>query len=335
MKILITGGCGFIGTNLLPLLKQTGHEVCIFDNLSASVYSEELHGIADYFIEGDIINVDELQIAFNSFKPDFVFHFAGLVSIYDCHKDPAKATLNNIYGTVNVLDAALSVNCDRVVFSESSAVYENCELHHKGFHETQSNPTTFYATTKASCALIADSYARTKGLKYTALRYFNVAGPIQDYKRTVPPLFAGFALRILGDNLPIIFGDGNRRRDFVHVDDVNEFHLQCLTDERTINETFNLGTGVSTSLYEIGDIIFNHLNAPEHLRDYDVRAEINGEAFNIYANTTKAFKLGWVAKKDIKTQIFDTITYLKSEINKGNIDPKMFMKNLNTNSVKI
>ena len=226
-KILITGGTGFVGTNLLPLLNAEGHEVVLVDNLSQSVYVPEFHESAKFYL-ADITDSVMLDKIFAAEKPDVVFHFGGLVSIYDCHNEPVFAAEQNIIGSINVFNAALNNGCDRVIFSETSAVYENVELPADGYKEGSSDPTTFYAASKAAVALIADSYARTRGLKYTALRYFNIAGPIQDYKRTVPPLFAGFALRLLGGNQPIIFGDGTRRRDFIHVDDVNKFHLSSV-----------------------------------------------------------------------------------------------------------
>ena len=166
---------------------------------------------------------------------------------------------------------------------------------------------------------------------------FNIAGPIQDYKRTVPPLFAGVALRLLGGNNPIIFGDGTRRRDFIHVDDVNRFHLQCLTDERTIGETFNLGMNQSHSLYEISRIIWDYLEDETSLTslEYDQLPEINGEAHTIFANINKARELGWVPEKTIQDAIYDTIDYLKNEIDVGNVNPEGFMADIDTDSVKI
>jgi len=333
MKILITGGTGFVGTNLLPMLNANGHEVVLVDNLAQSVYVDEFHSSAKFY-ESDIRDVYDTTNIMRIEKPDAVFHFGGLVSIYDCHKNPVQAAENNIIGSINVFNAALACGCERVIFSETSAVYENVELPETGYEETQSDPTTFYAATKASVALIADSYARTRGLKYTALRYFNIAGPIQDYKRTVPPLFAGVALRLLGGNNPIIFGDGTRRRDFIHVDDVNNFHLQCLTDDRTIGQTYNLGLGTSYSLFEIAEIIHDYLEIDRPL-EYDMLPEINGEAHTIYSNIDKAKVLGWVPQKTINDAIYDTIDYLKLEIEKGNVDPNEFMKNIDTNSVKI
>ena len=338
MNILITGGCGFVGTNLIPSLLDAGHSVVVFDNLAHGAYIAEVHDRVQ-FIKCDIRDRDAMHLHIGNIKPDITFHFAGLVSIYDCHRNPSQAVDNNIVGSVNVFDALLAAGCSRIVFSETSAVYENCELMQDGYYEGQSDPTTVYATTKAAVALLAESYARTKGLRYTALRYFNIAGPIQDYKRTVPPLFAGFAIRMMGGNAPIIFGDGQRRRDFIHVDDVNAFHIKCLIDDRTIGQTYNLGRGESCSLYEIGEEVAAVLkargyNLPDTV-NYSYMPEINGEAFEIFADIRKAQSIGWVPVKSISTALDDTIAYLEKEIVKGSIDPSSYMVELDINDVKI
>lgn len=337
-KVLITGGTGFVGTNLIPMLTKNSYEVVLIDNLSQSVYDKKIHGKAKFHL-ADIRDANVMNKIFMYEKPDVVFHFAGLVSIYDCHNDTVSAAENNIIGTINVFNAALNCGCDRVIFSETSAVYENVELPEYGYTEDASDPTTFYASTKAAIAMIANSYARTRGLKYTALRYFNIAGPVQDYKRTVPPLFAGVALRLFGGHNPIIFGDGNRCRDFIHVDDVNDFHLLCLNDERTIGQTYNLGSGCTYSLFRISEFIFEYLRANNKLElsrlEYDFYPEINGEAHAIFANIDKAKALGWKPRKTIYDAIIDTIYYLEKEIESGNVDPTKFMVDLNTDSVKI
>lgn len=338
MKILITGGCGFVGTNLIPSLLDSGHDVVVFDNLAHGAYIPEVHDRVRFF-KCDIRDREAMHLHIGNLKPDITFHFAGLVSIYDCHRNPAAAVDNNIIGSVNVFDALLAAGCPRVVFSETSAVYENCQMLQDGFFEGQSDPTTVYATTKAAVALLAESYSRTKGLRYTALRYFNIAGPIQDYKRTVPPLFAGFAIRMIGRNNPIIFGNGTRRRDFIHVDDVNDFHIQCLTDDRTIGQTYNLGRGESWSLFEIGDAVAAVLKARGYdipdVVEYTFMPEINGEAFEIFADINKVLSLGWSPKKSISTALDDTVAYLEKEIAKGSIDPATYMVGLNTDNVKI
>ena len=338
MKILITGGAGFVGTNLIPMLLSQGHSVTVIDNLAHGSYISEVHDRIT-FIKSDITSRDLLFSQVNNIQPDATFHFAGLVSIYDCHKNPYDAIQNNIVGSVNLFDACLAAGCPRVIFSETSAVYENCELLHSGYFEGQSDPTTVYASTKAAVAILAESYARTKGLQYTALRYFNIAGPIQDYKRTVPPLFAGFALRLIGGSNPIIFGDGHRRRDFIHVDDINDFHVKCLTNQKTIGQTYNLGCGRSYSLYEIGDLIHSVLTernyAVKSKIEYDMLPEINGEAFDIYADISKAKSLDWEPKRSLRQAIEDTIIYLEKEIQLGNISPDTYMSKLDTSEIKI
>jgi UDP-glucose 4-epimerase len=332
MKILITGGAGFIGTNLIPKLLDDGHECIVIDNMSHGTYVPQIHDRV-VFYQVDCRDADSINTIVESHKPDATFMFHGLVSIYDCHQQPQFAIENNLIGSANLFDALVKHNCPRVIFAETSAVYENNELPIDGYSEETSDPTTMYAVTKAALVLMARSYARTRGLKFTALRYFNVAGAMQDFRRTVPPLFAGFALRMMGGNDPIIFGNGHRRRDFIHVDDINDFHLQCLTDDRTINQTFNLGRGESHSLYEIGDMVARILGIKEF--KYSLMPEINGEAFEIRANISKAKALGWIPKKSIYTALEDTIIYLREEIAKGNIDPKTFMNSVKIESVKI
>jgi UDP-glucose 4-epimerase len=332
-RILITGGAGFIGTNLINDLINKDYDtncIAFVDNYFNGTFLDGVHNkVREY--ECDIRNRDALEKVFEDYKPDVVYHFAGLVSIYDCNKDPYSAFDNNLMGSVNVFDLCAKYK-SRVIFSETSAVYENCtEL---PYDESQSDPTTVYSTSKACVALLAESFARTKGLQYTALRYFNVAGPLQDYERTVPPLFAGVSIRIMGGNQPIVFGDGNRRRDFIHVDDVNNFHLLCLDNENTINQTFNLGTGKSTSIFEIIDIAKEILN-PDFEVTFDQFPEINGEAFEIVADVTKAKSMGWEPKKSIREAIEDTIEFLKTEIEKGNVDPNTFMTDLKPEDVKI
>lgn len=334
-KILITGGAGFIGTNLINDLLNRGHNpknIAVIDNLSHGTFLSSVHGKLDHFYKEDIRN-QFVEKIISKFKPEYIFHFAGLVSIYDCNDDPYEAVDNNILGSINILNAAVDNNVKRVIFSETSAVYENCTMNNNGYNENQSDPTTIYSTTKAALALLAESYARTKGLKYTALRYFNVAGPLQDYQRTVPPVFAGFILRIMGGHNPIIFGDPMKSRDYIDVDDVNEFHLLCMKDNRTENRTFNLGTGKNTNLLELKKIIGECMNVGDP--KYDSYNAIAGEAVNIKADISSAVSLGWEPKNDIKDTINKTIEYLKNEVKLGNIDPKSFMENLEIEKVKI
>ena len=334
-KILVTGGAGFVGTNFINDLLNRGHNtkcIAVIDNMEHGTYIPKVHDQIENFHKVDIRN-QYVENIIQEFSPDYVYHFAGLVSIYDCHEDPYEAVDNNILGSINVMNGCVKADVKRIIFSENSAVYENCEMPKEGFNEKQSDPTTIYSTTKACLALLAESYQRTKGLNYTALRYFNVAGPLQDYNRTIPPVFAGFILRIKGNHNPIVFGDYMKARDYIDVSDVNAFHILCMENEDTANQTFNLGTGKMTNLMDLKNMIGDIMGVDEPVFDhYD---PIAGEALNIRGDISKAKSVGWEPKKDIRDTIKETIVYLEEEIRQGTIDPLTFMENLEIEKVKI
>jgi len=333
-RILITGGAGFVGTNFINDLLNRGHNpkcIAVIDNMEHGTYIPKVHDQIENFHRVDIRN-QYVENIIEEFKPDYVYHFAGLVSIYDCHEDPYEAVDNNILGSINVMNGCLKADVKRIIFSETSAVYENCEMPKEGFNETQSDPTTIYSTTKACLALLAESYQRTKGLNYTALRYFNVAGPLQDYNRTIPPVFAGFILRIKGGHNPIVFGDYMKARDYIDVSDVNAFHILCMQNEDTANQTFNLGTGKMTNLMDLKNMIADIMEVKVDFDHYD---PIAGEALNIRGDISKAKSMGWEPKKDITDTIKETIVYLENEIEEGTIDPLTFMEDLEIEKVKI
>jgi UDP-glucose 4-epimerase len=231
------------------------------------------------------------------------------------------------------MNGCVKAGVKRIIFSETSAVYENCEMGKNGFNETQSDPTSVYSTTKACIALLVESYRRTKGLNYTALRYFNIAGPLQDYARTVPPVFAGFILRIMGGNNPILFGDSAKARDYINVADVNAFHILCMENEDTANQTFNLGTGEMTNLLDLKNMIGDIMGVGEI--PFDLYDPIAGEAVYSYGDISKAKTMGWEPTKSITDTINETIKYLEQEVKEGIIDPSTFMEDLEIEKVKI
>ena len=331
MKILITGSCGFIGSNFIHhLLKDNRIDKIIgIDNLS---HGNFLNGIHDHIkVKQYMYDVrDEKSITPLFENVDYVFNMAGLVSIYDCDKDPHEAIDNNIMGTVNVLNACVKYGIKKIIAPETSAVYEDCG--EGPYDETQLNPVTIYSTSKAMGGMLVKSFHKTRKLDYTLLRFFNVYGELQDWKRTVPPASAGFAIRLMQRKKPIIFGNAERRRDFIHVDDVIDFLNMCLYDSRTDNETFNIGTGKSTSLIEMMKTIADILNVPYN--GYINMPEINGEAFNIFANITKAKQLGWEPRITFIKGHESLIKYLK-KLYDEKIFPEDFMDNINISEITL
>ena len=162
----------------------------------------------------------------------------------------------------------------------------------------------------------AKAYDRFFGVKSTALRYFNVYGPCQDYRRSVPPLFSALIINLLKGKQPTIYGNGTKRRDFVYVDDINEFHILCMEDDRTTGEVFNLGSGVNYSVNEIFDTVAK-LIVTEIKPNY--QPDLPGEAFQNLADISKAKKLGWNPKTALDKGMQNSVNYIRKEIETGKI----------------
>jgi len=309
-KVLITGVAGFIGSNLAErLIKDGNYEVIGIDNLSFGVYEQIPEGVKFYQadIRDKIINIFFKDV-------DYVFHFAAKNCISDCQKDPLETIDINVNGTTQVFESSKQNNIKKVIYAESSAMYEGSNIYPTP--EYNIKPQSFYALSKMASMLVAEGYSRFSNLKFTALRYFCVYGPKQDYRRSIPPLFSSFIIKLLKQESPIIYGTGKKRRDFIHVDDINDFHIQCMTDDRTTNKVFNLGSGINYSVNEIYSTISKLLNSdiiPEH------RNNLPGEAFQNLADITEANKLGWYPKINLEEGLKTSTDFIKKELEKGNI----------------
>lgn len=309
-RVLITGVAGFVGSNLADrLLNEGGYEVTGIDNLAYGVI-EQVPGGVD-FHKADIRD-SSINSLFNNI--DYVFHFAAKNCINDCQIDPVETASINVTGTVNILEAAKNNGVKKVIYAESSAIYEGSKK--LPTPETENKPESFYAISKLSTMYFADAYSKFYNLNSTALRYFCVYGPRQDYRRTIPPVFSSFIIKILKGIRPTIFGTGDKRRDFIHIDDINDFHIQCMKDQRTDGEVYNLGSGKNYSINEIYDTIASLLNyneKPEYLTD------LPGEAFANLADISKANNIGWYPRVDLEAGLKSSIDFIKNEMEKGKI----------------
>lgn len=309
MNILITGVAGFIGANLAERLLRDGHRVVGIDNLAYGLKSNIPEGVDFHQLD---IRGKEMYSLFAD--RDAIFHFAAKNCIADCQQDPVETADINVRGTVNVFEAAKQAQVKKIIYAESSALYEGC----CEFPTTESSeiPQSFYSMSKMATKYFADAYHRYFGLTFTALRYFCVYGPVQDYRRTIPPVMSAFIIKLLGGKAPVIYGTGEKRRDFVYVDDVNDFHVQCLTDERTDNQVFNLGSGINYSVNDIYAMLTETLGI--HIPPVR-KPDLPGEAETTLADITLARSLGWTPKTDLQEGLKQAIAYIKSEIKKGNI----------------
>lgn len=309
MRVLITGVAGFIGSNLADRLLQEGHEVVGLDNLTYGLKENIPEDVNFYQID---IRDRSIYSIFEGV--DAVFHLAAKNCIADCQDDPVETADINVHGTVNVLEAARKSRIKKIIYAESSAIYEGSRIFPTP--ESEVKPESFYATSKLSSMYFAEAYRRFYKLKFTALRYFCVYGPVQDYRRTIPPVMSAFIIKLLRDDHPIIYGTGEKRRDFVYVDDINDFHLLCLNDERTDNRVFNLGSGVNYSVNEIYKLVSELLGIH---KPPIYKQDLSGEAEETLADIQEAGSLGWRPKTAIRTGIMRSIDYIKSEMAKGHI----------------
>jgi nucleoside-diphosphate-sugar epimerase len=308
-KVLITGIAGFIGSNLAERLLKENYEVIGIDNLAYGVKEHIPDGVVFYQCD---IRGKEIYELFKGI--DYIFHFAAKNCISDCQLDPVETADINVHGTVNVFEAAKQANVKKIIYAESSALYEGSKL--LPTPESDVHPESFYSISKASTMYFADAYARYFNLASTALRYFCVYGPRQDYRRTIPPVFSAFIIQLLKGEQPTIYGSGEKRRDFIYIDDINDFHVQCMRDSQTTGNVFNLGSGKNYSINEIFNIISKLLKSslqPIYKKD------LPGEALTNLADITLARSLGWTPKTTLEDGLKASIDFIRNEIRKGRV----------------
>ena len=301
-RILITGVAGFIGSNLADGLLSLGYSVAGIDNLAYGLRSQ----VPDE-VELEILDVRDPRLSRFFHEGDVVFHLAAKNCISDCQNDPVETASVNVLGTANVFEAARRAKVAKVIYAESSAVYEGSSR--LPTPESEVSPQSFYAISKLASASFAAAYQRHYGMRMTGLRYFCVYGPRQDYRRSIPPVMSAFILRLMRGQQPIIYGDGEKRRDFIHVDDVNDFHLRCIGDPRTDGQVYNLGSGTNHSVNEIFRLIGKRLHSevsPEY------KPELPGEAFATLADISLARTIGWAPKVNIEAGLDSFIEYYRA-----------------------
>jgi UDP-glucose 4-epimerase len=303
-RVLVTGVAGFIGSNLATRLLDEGCTVVGIDDLSQGVIEQVPDGVDFHRVD---IRSPSIQPLFRGI--DAVFHLAAKNCIADCQLDPVATMSINVAGTANVLEAAHQANVARVIHAESSALYEGVTRFPTS--EDAVAPRSMYAVSKQASGAVAHAYARFQRMNCTALRYFCVFGPRQDYRRTMPPVMSAFIIRLLRGDTPIVYGSGEKRRDFVYVDDVNDFHVQCLWDARTHGGTFNIGSGQDHSvldiLAEIQSLLGTHAQ-PAHEPD------LPGEADRTCADIGRARALGWAPRVSLRAGLTRSIAYIREHV---------------------
>ena len=268
MRVLVTGGGGFIGSHLVDRLRTDGHEVRVLDNF-ATGRRENLLEVADVeLVEGDVQSYERVHAAVRGIE--VVFHQAALPSVPRSVQDPLTSNATNVTGTLNVLLAARDEGVTRVVFASSSSVYgANPELPKR--EDMTPLPIAPYAVAKLAGEGYCRSFTHVFGLETVALRYFNVFGPRQDPLSQYAAVVPNFVTAALEGTEPVVFGDGEQSRDFTHVDNVVEANVRAMDAPEASGGTFNVAAGERTSLNRLLELVAAITGRPLDARYEDPR----------------------------------------------------------------
>lgn len=264
-KVLVTGGAGFIGSNLCEELLKLDNDVICLDNLSTGKMGN-ISSFSDFpnfrFIEGDIRNYEDCVQAIKGV--DIVLHQAALGSVPRSINDPVASTDVNIGGFVKMLFAAKEAKVKRFVYAASSSTYGD----HPGLpkvEETIGNPLSPYAITKYANELYAQNFSSLYGMEIIGLRYFNVFGRRQDPNGAYAAVIPKFVKLLLNHESPVINGDGSHSRDFTYIDNVIQINLLAAitTNQNAVNQVYNVACGENNNLNQLVEYL------KEYLGQYD------------------------------------------------------------------
>jgi len=307
-NVLVTGGAGFIGSNLVSRLVETGHRVRVLDNFTTG-HRHNLAAFADdvEIIEGDIQSYERAHTAVRDIE--VVFHEAAMPSVPRSVQDPLTSTAVNVTGTLNVMLASRDAGVRRVVFASSSSVYGTNPSLPK-HEDLVPQPFSPYAVAK----LAGEGYCRTfnaiYGLETVALRYFNVFGPQQDPGSQYAAVIPKFVLAALHGTRPTVYGDGEQTRDFTFVENVVAANVLAMNAPEGAGETMNVACGERISLNRLLEVVGELTGGPLEAEYMERRA---GDVRHSHAAIALAAeKLGYQCLVDFRDGLARTIDYYRS-----------------------
>lgn len=324
--ILITGGAGYIGSHCVMALLEKGLDVVVFDNLSTG-HIETINTLKQYgnlsFVQGDLLNQSDLDNLFNNYKINSVIHFAAFSQVGESVKNPKKYYVNNVCGTINLLNSMIENNVKKIVFSSTAATYGEPKYIPIDEKHPQ-EPINPYGQTKLMIEHIMDDYDKAYGLKSVRLRYFNVAGADSKNRigewhdpetHLIPNILkstfsTGKTFEMYGDDYDT--KDGTCVRDYINVEDLAQAHLLALNylnnDGRT--NFFNLGTNDGNTVKEVFKACEDVTNKTIPVKQM-LRRE--GDPASLVADNTKAKEiLSWQPNKTLEDSISTAYSWEKT-----------------------
>jgi nucleoside-diphosphate-sugar epimerase len=303
MKVLVTGGAGFIGSNLIIRLLSKGYSVKIIDDLSTGSL-ENIRGLDIEFIKGSILDFNLINDACKDV--DVIFHLAASVGRQKSIDFPINDSETNILGTINILEAMKLNHVRKIVYSSSAAIFGELKSNEIDEQHVQ-NPNCQYGVSKLAAEKMIIAYKDLYNISYVCLRYFNIYGEKQkfDLYGNVIPIFAQ---RIMENKSITIYGDGNQTRDFLHVHDVAEANI--LAAESNFEGVLNLGSGNSIS---INDLVARMINFSENIPDIIYKERRIGDVFHCKANIQQAINsINFHPSIDFNTGLFNYLSWFNN-----------------------
>jgi len=311
VKVLVTGGAGFIGSHIADALIKQGHQVVVVDNL-ATGFLENINPNVKFYkmsvCDAELTNIFERE------RPEIVSHQAAQMVIAKSVDEPIFDAQENILGSLNVILNCVRFRVKRIIYASSGGAIYGEPQYLPVDERHPINPLSQYGISKHTVEHYLYLYGLQYRLNYVVLRYPNVYGPRQnpDGEAGVVAIFAGQMLR--GEK-PTIFGSGDKTRDYTHVSDVVAANLLAM--ERGNNAIYNIGTGVETSDREMFDTLAKVLGYSGNPLYAPVRT---GEIYRIYLDATKARKeLGWQARLSLKEGLAQTVSYYQTRFGQTNL----------------
>jgi UDP-glucose 4-epimerase len=307
MKILITGGAGFIGSNIADALIQLRHKVIVLDNLATGKL--ENVNIKAKFYSADILDRQKVVEIFKTEKPNIVIHNAAQIDVRKSVEDPSFDANINILGSINILKSCVENKVKKIIFASSGGtIYGECKSKAPD-EKSFANPLSPYGIAKYCVENYIRFFSMVHNLKFTILRYANVYGPRQDPYGEAG-VVAIFAKRMLANEPVNIFGDGRQMRDYVFIGDIVNANIKALS--KGDNEIINIGT---KKLVSVLDLIRIMSKITAYAKKPVMKPKREGELFKNFLNFDKAVKvLGWKPQVDINEGIKRTIDYFKMGI---------------------
>jgi UDP-glucose 4-epimerase len=308
LKVLITGGAGFIGSNVADLLIKNKMEVAVIDDLSTGKL-ENVNSEAKFYKcdirESKVYNIIEAE------KPDIFIHNAAQMSVRNSVEDPENDASINILGSINIFEACRKYNIKKIIFASSGGTVYGEQVSFPADETHQTKPICPYGVAKLSVEKYLYYYYVTYGIRYTSLRYANIYGPRQD-PHGEAGVVAIFSEKIIGGDQPIINGDGKQTRDYVFVEDAARANLLAIENDFT--GEINIGTGIETSVNELFNML-KEISNKNDLHEVHGPAKEGEQKRSVLSYNKAEIILGWKPEVKLKDGLAKTFNWFNENIN--------------------